>query len=213
MTKILDLVSVSVLISLVPLFSCRREAGSKLAHSPVSDSSFTAHSGSGNVEGIENPKGSGSVNSSLQKNVIEAAIVEADESRKKGEAFRIKLFSIPLSPSADKDRSEAWTRLEIPDTDLRWKPEQFLFAEELLKRYENGTQIEKLVFWQLVGSRKFSHRSGGIERNLGDQRPSLINERLDRILYSALGVNPTDVPQEQAFADGLRVIDQAAAKK
>lgn len=213
MTQILDLVSVTALISLALSSSCRREDGSKSTHSSVSDSSSAVHSGSRNVEGIENQKGSGSANIRLEKNVVEAAIVEAGDLRKKSEAFRIKLFSVPLSPSADKDRSEAWKRLEIPDSDLRWKPDQFLFAEELLKRYESGTQIEKLVFWQLVCSRRFSYRSGGIERNLGDQRPSLLNEQLDRILYSALGVNPTDLPQDQAFADGLRIIDQAAAKK
>ncbi len=208
-----NLSSISALAIFIVSLSCRREGESKLAHPSASDSSSGVHSGPSNVDGHESQKDSEITDSGLQRNAVEAAKFEADELRKKGESFRIKLFSVPLSPTADKDRSEAWKRLEISDSDLRWKPDQFLFAEELLKRYESGTQVEKLVFWQLVSSRRFSYRSGGIARNLGDQRPSLINEHLDRILYSALGVNPNDIPQDKAFADALRIIDQAATKK
>ena len=125
------------------------------------------------------------------------------------EAFRIKLFSIPLSTTAARDRADAWEKLAIPDDELRSSSEQLQGARMLLDQYANGTQIEKLVFWRLVAYRISSHRPGAIVRTLGDQGPSMTGEKLEEMLYSALGLTPSETPYDQAIAEGLKVIDQA----
>ena len=134
---------------------------------------------------------------------------ELHEWRAGREAFRIKLFSIPLSTNAARDRADAWERLAIPDDELRSSSEQLQWARMLLDQYANGTQIEKLVFWRLVAYRMSSSHPGAIVRTLGDQGPSMTGEKLEEMLYSALGLTPSEMPHDQAIAEGLRVIDQA----
>lgn len=134
---------------------------------------------------------------------------ELHEWRAGREAFRIKLFSIPLSTTAARDRADAWERLAIPDDELRSSSEQLQWARMLLDQYANGTQIEKLVFWRLVAYRMSSYHPGAIVRTLGDQGPSMTGEKLEEMLYSALGLTPSEMPYDQAIAEGLRVIDQA----
>jgi len=126
------------------------------------------------------------------------------------ETFRVKIFSIPLAVTAAHDRAEAWDKLAIPDDELRSSSEQLQWARALLDRYANGTQIEKLVFWQLVAYRMSSHYPGPIVRTIGDQGPSMTSEKLEEILYSALGVTPEILPYDQAIAEGLRILEQVA---
>lgn len=135
---------------------------------------------------------------------------EMREWRAGREAFRIKLFSIPLSTTAARDRADAWERLAIPDNELRSSSEQLQWARMLLDQYANGTKIEKLVFWRLVSYRISSHHPGAVVRTLGDQGSSMTGEKLEEILYSALVRTPSEMPYDQALAEGLRILDQSA---
>jgi hypothetical protein len=194
----------SILLGLT--VSCKREKGMDENGDANSQHVSPSVASGANLEGKQpsNPH-----LDSQPQNATFSEVEEWREWKERREAFRVRLFAIPLDLSAARDREEAWDKLAIPDNELRSSDEQLQAAIALLDRYANGTQIEKLVFWRLVGYRISSYYPGGIVRTLGEQGPSMTRDKMEETLYSALAANPETLPYDQALEEGLRILDRA----
>jgi hypothetical protein len=105
------------------------------------------------------------------------------------EAERVKLFSIEISAEASKDREAAWNFLELDSNRNRnsFHGDQFRFAGEMLEKYMEAPQLEKLVMWKVVELRieSFSENLlGGAGANL-----EIVKIQKAKLLLSAFGLD------------------------
>jgi hypothetical protein len=89
--------------------------------------------------------------------------------------------------------------------------EQLGYANELLKRYENGSQLEKLVFWRLVYLRQYEQGASSTSRIVGAdlELTKDLRERLRRTLYSGLGEEHANLPEPFAARIAIEIMEKA----
>jgi hypothetical protein len=116
------------------------------------------------------------------------------ESLRKALDHRKKLlFSISISPQAEKDRNDAWDVLEFRKSLSIFTDEQNVYAKKLLNAYSSAPTIEKLVIWELVRSRmKYSILPGG-GRGLSGSDEILLRIEMAKLLFSALGIDKKEL--------------------
>ncbi|RYZ92170.1 MAG: hypothetical protein EOP06_05060 [Proteobacteria bacterium] len=91
------------------------------------------------------------------------------------------LFSIPVTPQARKDFEEAWKAL---GTTSFFDNKQNRYVKDLIIRYSEAPQLERLVIWRLIGLRM----EAGLKRGSGAAEAALKIE-MAKFLFSALGVD------------------------
>lgn len=130
------------------------------------------------------------------------------------DAFAL-VFDVPLDEVASVERAKAWETLtqKVPWTPL--SDVQCEFAKDLLKRYKNGSQLEKLVFWRLVFLRKYEQGASGTSRIVGaDQELRRdLRTKLLEILYSGLGDDPEELSEPLAVRKAIVLLEMAGKKE
>lgn len=101
--------------------------------------------------------------------------------RKTLEGKKELLFSIPITPQAQRDCDEAWKTLE---TNSFFDNNQDKYVRKLLMQYSGAPQLERLVVWRLIELRMES----GLKRGSAVDEVVLKVE-MAKFLLSALGVD------------------------
>jgi hypothetical protein len=130
------------------------------------------------------------------------------------EGARAIVFDVPLGEAASLDRVKAWESLTQKEPWMLLSDAQCEYARDLLKRYENGTQLERLVFWRLVFLRKYEQGASGTSRVVGaDQELRRdLRKRLLEMLYSGLGSDPEELSEPLAARKAMELLEKAAKK-
>ena len=91
------------------------------------------------------------------------------------------LFSIPITPQAQRDCEEAWKALE---SESLFDSHQDQYVRNLILEYSNAPQLERLVFWRLIRLRMefVGPRGSGITEEI-------LQVELAKFLLSALGID------------------------
>jgi hypothetical protein len=96
------------------------------------------------------------------------------------------LFSISISPKAQRERAEAWSKLE---QSAYASNELYQYAKNLLNSYSEAPQIEKLVMWELLRCRMDYWKTqpgGGVGFGGTGTSEILLKIEMARLLFSAL---------------------------
>jgi hypothetical protein len=127
------------------------------------------------------------------------------------EAARAIVFDVPLDEAASFDRAKAWEMLTQKEPWMLLSDAQCEHARDLLKRYENGTQLERLVFWRLVFLRKYEQGASGTSRVVGadEELRRDLRKRLLEMLYSGLGDDPEELPEPLAARKAVELLAKA----
>jgi hypothetical protein len=91
---------------------------------------------------------------------------------------------------------------------------QCAYAVELLKRYENGSKLEKLVFWRLVYLRENEQGASSSSRIVGADAKlrGELRMRLVEMLYSGLGDAPEHLSEPLAARKAIEFLENARTK-
>ncbi len=91
------------------------------------------------------------------------------------------LFSIPISPQAQRDCAEAWKVLE---SESLFDSHQDRYVRDLILKYSNAPQLERLVIWRLIRLQMefIGPRGSGITEEI-------LKVELAKFLLSALGID------------------------
>ncbi len=106
------------------------------------------------------------------------------------------LFSIPVSPNAEKARNEAWNKLDLKRHSGYFDKEQRDYIESLMKNYYDAPQLEKLVMWELVRCRMDYWKSNNTGRGgLGEIGSSelLLRREMAMLLFAALEIDAKEL--------------------
>lgn len=114
------------------------------------------------------------------KNREEDAVIN-DLFHKTLERKKELLFSIPVNPQAKKDFGDAWKTLE---TTSFFDNKQDLYVRDLILRYSEAPQLERLVIWRLIRLRI----EAGLKRGSATAEEALKIE-MAKFLLSALGID------------------------
>lgn len=151
----------------------------------------------------------------FEKNLSQYDIEVFEAIRKKQEPPRAVVFAVPLDEAASRDRAEAWEKLTQRSFTFPLVMKQQEYALNLLKSYENGTQLEKLVFWRLVRLRwreqGFVSGSGRTIEVLDGSDVKLnkdLSNKLRETLYSGLGVD-SSTDYDTASKQAIQILENA----
>lgn len=113
------------------------------------------------------------------------------------------LFSIPISSQAEKDRNEVWAALGFGENPAKGflDGERNKYAKELLNRYLNASQLEKLVIWETVRTRITGAKRGDASGEI------FLRIELAKLLFSALGI------EKQELFDAVDLKTRAASRE
>lgn len=109
------------------------------------------------------------------------------------------LLSIPVTPQALKDYEQAWKTLEITSF---FDTQQDHYVRDLILKYSDAPQLERLVFWRLIRLRMES----GIKRGSATGE-ELLKVELARFLLTALGIDKHDQFEE------MRLVTRSASEE
>jgi hypothetical protein len=131
------------------------------------------------------------------------------------ENARASVFHVPLDEAASVERAKAWEMLTQNEPWMLLSDAQCEFAKNLLKSYENGTQLEKLVFWRLVFLRKYEQGASGTSRIVGadEELRRDLRTKLLEILYSGLGEDPEELSEPLAVRKAIVLLEMAGKKE
>ena len=137
--------------------------------------------------------------------------VEDIQIRQKDED-RIEVFAVPLSDSASRDRDKAWNKLATIKSSVPLSGEQVVYASDLIDQYKNSSQIEKLVIWRLVYLRMYEQGASSTSLILDDYQSLRLDMplKLNRLLYSALDLEPASLEIYQAAKKGKEILRMSA---
>ncbi|MEO6476748.1 hypothetical protein [Luteolibacter sp.] len=117
------------------------------------------------------------------------------------------LFSIPVSPKAEKDRKDAWDALEFKKTLAIFSYDQNDYAKKLLNYYSTAPEIEKLVMWEVVRTRmEYGNATNG-RRGLSGNDEILLRREMAKLLFSALGL------EKQELFDAVNLKTRSASNE
>lgn len=122
--------------------------------------------------------------------------------RKKLERKKDLLLSVPISPQAQSDCLEAWKILE---SSLGFEPNQFQYARELMLKYSEAPQLERLVIWRLIKLRLDSARKRGSAVS-----EMLFEQELAKFLLPAFGIDKREL--FEAMKPTTRVVNEETGR-
>lgn len=135
---------------------------------------------------------------------------------KQMERNRLEVFDVPLNEKASRDRSDAWAYLTCAQFAEPLSSKKWVYARDLLDRYKDATAIEKLVFWRLIGLRMYeqgvSNTSRYLEEGVDPRVERGMPAKLTALLYSALGEDPSSLPDFLASRRAIEILKQAGQK-
>ncbi|RYD39617.1 MAG: hypothetical protein EOP85_15640 [Verrucomicrobiaceae bacterium] len=91
------------------------------------------------------------------------------------------LFSVPVDPPVKMDLEEAWEALE---TSSFFNNEQSRYVTDLMQKYSEAPQLEKLVIWRLIKLRM----DAGLKRGSATAE-EITKMEMAEFLFSALGID------------------------
>lgn len=127
--------------------------------------------------------------------------------------LKAELFSIPLSEEAERDRDEAWRKLDVPNYPEEYlTSSQYKYACELLDKYSTARPLDKLVFWWLVRIQQQNSSPSGISIQVGEYSSRKTSDKLREVLYSALGKSPDTLTYNAADDQAMSILNEAVRK-
>jgi hypothetical protein len=129
----------------------------------------------------------------------------------RAEASRAVVFGVALREGASADRAKAWIALTQTESWMPLSDEQCEFALDLLKRYESGTELEKLVFWRLVFLRYYEQGASATGRIVGSDgtKREELRVMLLETLYSGLGNDSRELSEPVAAKRAVALLEEA----
>jgi hypothetical protein len=167
-----------ILINLIPLQSCSQKEKRQDAPLNTSDRQISSNVVS------DLPREQSSIAIRSENDKINDALLK----QKQGGYAEVFDISLKLDPDSDRDRAEAWEKLQAVEPSVPLSGEQISYADGLIEKYKNAPMISKLMIWRLIHARLYEQGASPTSRIVDDYQDlrSSMPKKLNELLYSAL---------------------------